>query len=88
MAPTYPSMVPARNTLSGRDTCREPPLRMNSASRTSVSRLYAAPPAMDGSTNGSRFVDSVKSRNHDSAVPVRRASTISMTRAFAAVRSA
>eukprot|EP00965_Chrysotila_dentata_P149541 4938143-Pleurochrysis_carterae.AAC.1 len=37
MAPTYPSMVPARSTLSGRETCLEPPLRMNSARRTRVS---------------------------------------------------
>eukprot|EP00965_Chrysotila_dentata_P087169 2877979-Pleurochrysis_carterae.AAC.1 len=61
---------------------------MNSASSTSVSRLYAAPPVIDGSTNGSRSVNSVKSRNPDSALPVRRASTTSMTRAFSAVRSA
>eukprot|EP00965_Chrysotila_dentata_P009857 321555-Pleurochrysis_carterae.AAC.1 len=61
---------------------------MNSASSTSVSRLYAAPPGADGSTNGTRSVDTVKSLNHDSAVLVRRASTTSITRAFAAVRSA
>eukprot|EP00965_Chrysotila_dentata_P105248 3476042-Pleurochrysis_carterae.AAC.1 len=58
MAPTYPSIVPARSTLSGCDTCREPPRRMNSASSTSVSVLYAAPPEVDGSTNGTRSVDS------------------------------
>eukprot|EP00965_Chrysotila_dentata_P093115 3075551-Pleurochrysis_carterae.AAC.1 len=50
--------------------------------------LYAAPPGVEGSTNGSRSVDTVKSLNHESAVPVRRASVTSMTLARAAVRSA
>eukprot|EP00965_Chrysotila_dentata_P013405 443718-Pleurochrysis_carterae.AAC.1 len=61
---------------------------MNSAKSTSVSRLYAAPPGPAGSTKGSRSVDSAKSLNQDNAVPVRRASVTSMTRARAAVRSA
>eukprot|EP00965_Chrysotila_dentata_P014754 488184-Pleurochrysis_carterae.AAC.1 len=81
-------MVPARSTLSGREACLEPPLRINSARRTRVSRLYAAPPGASGSTNGSRSVDAKKSLNQASAVPVRRASVYSMTRARAAVRSA
>eukprot|EP00965_Chrysotila_dentata_P070726 2338610-Pleurochrysis_carterae.AAC.1 len=68
-------MVPASRIFSGLDTCLELPRRMNSASSTSVSRLYAAhPPGSNGSTNGSRSVDSVKSLNQDSAVPVRRVS--------------
>eukprot|EP00965_Chrysotila_dentata_P111514 3686761-Pleurochrysis_carterae.AAC.1 len=81
-------MVPARSTLSGREVGLEPPLRMNSARRTSVSRLYAAPPGASGSTKGSRSVAVRKSLNQASAVPVRRASVTSMTRARAAARSA
>eukprot|EP00965_Chrysotila_dentata_P029519 980983-Pleurochrysis_carterae.AAC.1 len=65
-------MVPARSTLSGREVRLDPPRRMNSASSTSVSRLYAAPPGADGSTDGSRSVDSMKSLNQESAVLVRR----------------
>eukprot|EP00965_Chrysotila_dentata_P007425 240915-Pleurochrysis_carterae.AAC.1 len=37
MAPTYPWIVPARNTAEGWEIRREPPRRTNSANKTSVS---------------------------------------------------
>eukprot|EP00965_Chrysotila_dentata_P162328 5361034-Pleurochrysis_carterae.AAC.1 len=74
MAPTYPCIVPARSTAEGWDARREPPRQTNSANRTSVSRLYVAPPGEAGSTKGMRSVECVKSSNHESAVAVRFAS--------------
>eukprot|EP00965_Chrysotila_dentata_P075344 2488331-Pleurochrysis_carterae.AAC.3 len=88
LAPTYASIVPFRSTLSGREACLEPPRRINSARSTSLSRLYAAPCGVEGSTNGSRSVDTRKSPNQASTVPVRLASVTSSMRARAAVRSA
>eukprot|EP00965_Chrysotila_dentata_P057900 1919311-Pleurochrysis_carterae.AAC.1 len=88
MAPAYPWIVPARSTADGCDTRREPPRRTNSANRTSVSRLYVAPPGEAGSTNGMRSVEWVKSSNHESAVAVRLASVVSTMRARDARRRA
>eukprot|EP00965_Chrysotila_dentata_P171697 5666129-Pleurochrysis_carterae.AAC.1 len=60
---------------------------MYSAKSVSVSTLYCVPPAVSGSTNGTRSVSAVKSANHTNAVDVRRESVASSTRALLAARS-
>eukprot|EP00965_Chrysotila_dentata_P169243 5589429-Pleurochrysis_carterae.AAC.1 len=55
-APTYAPIVSERSVEPERALCLDPPRRMYSANRVSVSVLYCTPPAVSGSTKGTLSV--------------------------------